>query len=408
MKLNSFGINILFSFVAIILNFWFKTYLATNFAKIDLGIYFTLIDIISMFMIVFVGARSSMVVHFAKTGDDTLILNIFRIGLLIAFVISSLFLVLFFDKLFEFEISNWILVLFVFSQAIYIYFFNQLGMRKLYNLTNAITIIEPISIIAIFFVVKFFVGLSFFQLMISTIFDMFFLAFIMKVFNHSKEPPFDLQSVKSQNSQLFIKNSLFASFEFLVGMLSVYLAVFFFAKYYDADELADFQVVVKTIYFYFLSLFAFPIFKFIFPEISSMVANNDSEGLKQSMRKMFIYTLLVSFICMVLIFTFSDFIIQNYFGLNYQNSTILLKTTSLVFTFVLLNSYFTSLLKAFGKFKETLFIRIFGLISFVLFFYLGKFFSNDSLVVIISFVLSHIVIFLSFLKTIPNQKFSTS
>lgn len=403
MPLNNFFVNILFSFFAIILNFWFKTYLATNFSKIDLGVYFTLIDIISMFMIVFVGARSSMVVHFAKTGNDALILNLFRIGLFIAFCISSVFLMIFFDDIFDFEISNWLLVLFVFSQAIYIYFFNQLGMRKLYKLTNAITIIEPISIIVIFFALKFFYGLSFSQLMLSTIFDMFVLAFIMKFFSGAKEPEWQFQNIFDDHAKQFTRNSLLASFEFLVGMLSVYLAVLFFAKYYGADALADFQVVVKTIYFYFLTLFAFPIFKFVFPEISSMVAKEDFDQIKKSTTKMVAYTAIVSLCCMGLIYYFSDYIIQTYFGANYQNSAILLKITSLAFAFVLLNSYFTSLLKAFGKFKETLFVRIFGLVSFVCIFYISRFFIHDSSAVIISFVLSHFVIFLSFLMMTPNQ-----
>lgn len=393
MKLNNFFVNIAFSFVAIAINFWFKSYLAQSFQKIELGIYYTLIDIISMFMIVFVGARASMVVEFAKTKNDFLILNAFRIGLFITFCVASIFLVLFYDRFFEVTLNPILVVLFVLSQAFYIYFFNQLGMRKLYKLTNFITIFEPISIIFAFFILKFFIGLSFAQLIISTIFDMIILAFVMKVASNASEPKFDIQILKDPEAKLFIKNSLLASLEFFVGMLSIYFAVFFFAKYFDAEKLADFQVIIKTIYFYFLTIFVFPIFKFVFPEVSSFVAKKEFEAVKKITNQIFVYSFAVTFLGVSLIYFYGDFMILEFFGAAYLGASWLLKITSIAFLFVLLGGYFTSTLKSFGFFKQTLTTRIAGLLSFVACFYLLNFINSNPANVIYAFIVGHFVIF---------------
>lgn len=393
MKLNNFFANILFSFIAIIINFWFKSYLAQTFGKIELGIYYTLIDIISIFMIIFVGARASMVVEFAKTKNDLLILNAFRVGLFIAFCIASIFLILFYGKIFDMTLSPVLIVLFVLSQAFYIYFFNQLGMRKLYNLTNFITIFEPISIISSFFIIKYLMGISFEQLIISTIFDMLILALIMKLANNSTEPMLNLSVLKQDEAKTFIKNSLLASLEFFAGMLSVYFAVLFFAKYFSTDKLADFQVIIKTIYFYFLTIFVFPIFKFIFPEVTSFVAKKDFNAVQNITKQIFIYSFFVAIFSIILIYLYGDLMILEFFGSNYLGASSLLKITSISFLFVILGGYFTSTLKSFGLFKKTLLIRLTGLISFVVSFYILNFIHSSPANVIYAFVFGHFIIF---------------
>ena len=393
MKLNNFFTNILFSFIAIIINFWFKSYLAQTFGKIELGIYYTLIDIISIFMIIFVGARASMVVEFAKTKNDLLILNAFRVGLFIAFCIASTFLILFYGKIFDMTLSPILIVLFVLSQAFYIYFFNQLGMRKLYTLTNFITIFEPISIISSFFIIKYLIGISFEQLIISTIFDMIVLALIMKLANNSAEPMINLNVLKQDEAKIFIKNSLLASLEFFVGMLSVYFAVLFFAKYFSTDKLADFQVIIKTIYFYFLTIFVFPIFKFIFPEVTSFVAKKDFNAVRKITNQIFIYSFFVAIVSIILIYLYGDLMILEFFGSNYLGASSLLKITTISFLFVILGGYFTSTLKSFGLFKQTLIIRLIGLTSFVVSFYILNFINFNPANVIYAFVFGHFIIF---------------
>lgn len=388
---NNFFINIIFSFFAIVLNFWFKSYLAFEFAKVELGIYYTLIDIVSIFMIIFVGARSSMVVHFAKTNNETMILNLFKIALGIVFIIASLFLVMFYEKIFDSSINKIFLVMFVLAQAIYIFFFNQLSMYKLYKLTNIVTLIEPITLIGVFFILKVMIGLSFEQLLLSTIFDMFILALIMKIGKNKNEPPFALVTLDNSSKQ-FINNSLLASFEFFVGMLSVYLAVLFFAKYFGVEHLADFQVVVKPIYFYFLTLFVFPIFKFVFPEVSQMASQKNYTQIKAITTKITIYAFVVSIVSMALLIFFGKNLVLYFFGEAYINSVFMLQITAIVFSFVIFTGYFTSVLKAFGKFKETLFIRIFGLIVFGIVFYSTNLFINNPITIIFAFICGHIAI----------------
>ncbi len=70
--------SLIFTSIAIIINFTFKTLAAKLITKEELGLFFTTIDIFSFTLLILVGFRSSMVVCFAKTKDDINIINIFR------------------------------------------------------------------------------------------------------------------------------------------------------------------------------------------------------------------------------------------------------------------------------------------------------------------------------------------
>ncbi len=61
----------------------FKIWLAQWVAKSDLALYHTVVDIISMSLILLSGFRTSMVVSFSQTKNDRDITNIFRYTLII-------------------------------------------------------------------------------------------------------------------------------------------------------------------------------------------------------------------------------------------------------------------------------------------------------------------------------------
>jgi len=186
--------------------------------------------------------------------------------------------------------------------------------------------------------------------------------------------------------------------EFALGMLSIYISVIFFTKYFTLSDLADFQVVVKSIYFYFLILFVFPIFKFVFPELSKLISQNDIDEIKKLQKWIFRYSIIVTIISAFLTFGFAFFGIEYLFGKEYVNSSQMLIPLVLVFFFVLQNGFLTSLLKGYNGFKTTFIIRFIGIVVFVLSFYILQSFESNPINVIYAFLMGHLITY-ALLKT---------
>jgi O-antigen/teichoic acid export membrane protein len=395
MKKN-FLSNIALTLIAIILNFSFKIYLANLISKNDLGIYYTMIDIISLFLIVFIGSRSSMVVYYNQTKDDTTILNLFRYSIF-AVTIFSLAVILPFAKDFlNISIPYLFFALLLISQAIYTYFYNQLGVYRMYKETNTITLLEAILIIGLFFVLNSFFD-YFESLIVATTLNFVILSLYILWKKPYKEPKISKIELNLQTRE-FISNSFVASLEFALGMLSVYISVIFFTKYFTLSDLADFQVVVKSIYFYFLILFVFPIFKFVFPELSNLISKNEINEIQKLQEWIWKYSLIVTALSACLTFIFAFFGIEHLFGKEYLNSSQMLIPLVLVFFFVLQNGFLTSLIKGFNGFKTTFTIRFIGIVVFIMSFYVLQLFESNPINVIYAFLIGHLITY-ALLKT---------
>ncbi|MDY0321303.1 MAG: hypothetical protein RBR23_06155 [Arcobacteraceae bacterium] len=395
MKKN-FLSNIAITVIAIILNFSFKIYLANLISKEDLGIYYTMIDIISLFLIVFIGSRSSMVVYYNQTKDDATILNLFRYSILAVTIFSLVVIVPLAKDFLGISIPYMFFALLLVSQAFYTYFYNQLGVYRMYQETNIITLLEAILIIGLFFVLKPFFD-YFESLIVATALNFLILSFYIFYKKPYKEPLLAKVEINTQTRE-FIGNSFVASLEFALGMLSIYISVIFFTKYFTLSDLADFQVVVKSIYFYFLILFVFPIFKFVFPELSKLISQNDIDEIKKLQKWIFRYSIIVTIISAFLTFGFAFFGIEYLFGKEYVNSSQMLIPLVLVFFFVLQNGFLTSLIKGYNGFKTTFIIRFIGIVVFVLSFYILQSFESNPINVIYAFLMGHLITY-ALLKT---------
>ncbi|QOG12661.1 hypothetical protein [Arcobacter sp. FWKO B] len=389
MKKN-FLSSILLTLIAITLNFTFKIYLANIIEKVSLGLYFTMIDIISLFLLVFIGSRSSMVVYFNQTGDDKTILNLFRYSLFGVTIISLIFIVPFAKDFLKIDIPYIYFALLLVAQAIFTYFYNQLGIYRLYKQTNMITIFEAIFLIVLFFVFNTFIS-HFESLIMATIFNFLVLSIYILHQKGVNEPRLSKIQINSQTKE-FINNSLIASAEFALGMMSIYIAVIFFSKYFTLSDLADFQVVVKSIYFYFLLLFVFPIFKFIFPELSKNFSEQNYDEIRNLRQWVFKYSIIVSIVSAFITILFAIYGIETLFGTQYENSSSLLLPLIFVFFFVIQNGFLSSLLKSQNGFKVTFTIRFIGIVVFLISFYILQIIlSHQAVNVIYAFLIGHLI-----------------
>lgn len=396
--------SIIFSLVNISLNFGFKIYLAKIISKEDLAIYFTAIDIFSLALLILVGFRSSMVVSYSKTKDDLKILNLFRYFLIATMLLSWAFIIPYIKHKVGVDINYWYLVSLILAMGTYTYLTNQLAMYRLYKNINQIIFLEPIFVISWFAIAYYLAHTNDIKsLFISGIMSSISLSIYIyiKKRNSIKEPTFSLVPLNPQMKS-FLKNSIISTIEFASGMFILYLAVIFIIKYFSHNELGDFQVVVKPIFMYLITLFVFPIFRFILPELSFLVAKKDILKILQIKKWIYIFSGFVSFIFVVVSLNYSKEIIATLFPQQYQHSYLMLTHLSFFFIFIMLNAYQIAFIKASGEFFKALLIRVSGVAGFLIAFFTIRYFSDNIISIIIALASSYTVMF-AFSFIVENQ-----
>lgn len=404
--INAVLTNSLLSAFAIALNLWLKSYLAGIVDKEELALFYTAIDLTSLFLLFFMGTRSAMVVSYSKTKDDKEILNIVRFAILTVVTISIFIAFPILDYYITLPLPAYIMSLLLIAFSINIYQINQLGMYRLYKAMNQLTIYEPLLTIIIF--LSFFILLSFEPLdalIISTISTYLVISFYILHLKKDNHPePKVSKVIFSKDIKRFIKNAFLSSLEFILGMAAPYMAILFLITYFTLQDLGDFQVVVKSFYFYFLTLFVFPIFKFALPELSKLLANKEYEEINKIEKWIWGYSSLIAVVLFILTSTFGTKVVFSLFGENYFGAIQMLEIMSLSLLFVLLGAFYSSLLKSLNKFFYSMSIRGLGIITFfITFFTMKNGYGVDS--ILYGFVASHIVTGILF-TIIARQKLS--
>jgi len=387
---------ILVSLFSVALGLGLKIYLATVISKSDLALYYTAIDIFSFSLLILIGFRSSMVVTYNKIKEDNGILNIFRYFILGAMLISWGVVLPYVKHHFNLNIDYWYLVATILSMSLYLYLSNQLAMYRLYAIMNRTSFLEPLLSIVFFAVVFYLSGIKGIQaLFIMSIMASVSLSLYIYFHkrNSSKEPVIK-RVILDQEMRAFIKKSLVSTLEFSSGMILIYLSVFFFNHYYSLDEVGDFQVVTKPILIYMITLFVFPVFRFLLPELSKLSYQKDINAIKKLKSWFYRFTIIVSVVFAVFINFFGDTLIELVFPTQYAGAYLYLSHLSFFFVFIMLNAYQVAFIKANGNFNMALYIRLSGLLFFIIAFYLTKFNSQSSIAVIFGLDIAYFGMFI--------------
>lgn len=387
---------ILIALFSVVLGFGIKVYLATVIDKESLALYYTAIDIFSFSLLILIGFRSSMVVSYSKIKEDGGIVNIFRYFILIAMLLSWGFVIPYVKHKLGVHIDYWYLVATIFSMSLYLYLSNQLAMYRLYGVMNHSSFIEPLLSIT-WFLIAFYLAevkgiQALFIMSIMASFSLSLYIFIMKS-KTSKEPVIKRVILDSEMRQ-FIKKSLISTLEFSSGMMLIYMAVFFFNHYYSLEDLGDFQVVTKPILMYMITLFVFPVFRFLLPELSRLFYQKNVEEILQLKSWFYRFTITVSFIFVILFYFFGQKIVTLIFPSTYAGAYLYLSHLSFFFIFIMLNAYQVAFIKASGAFGLALLIRLSGIGFFLLFFYSTRYFSPSSIAVVFGLAMAYLGMFL--------------
>jgi O-antigen/teichoic acid export membrane protein len=394
---KAFYSGIAVTLIGIGLNFSFKILASHLIAKSTLTLYFTAIDIFTLTLLVLVGFRSSMVVAFSQLKNATMIINIFRIFLLLSVLLSWGFVIPFLKHKMGVDIHYWYLVATVLGISAVLYFSNILAMYRLYNIMNIITVLEPALVLFWFASAYYIFDLNGVRpLFIATIMSSFMVSFYIFYAQKRNYPTVSLkQPVFDEEALKFIKNSVISTIEFGSGIVLLYMVVFLMMHYFSVNELGDFQVVTKPIFSYMVMLFVFPIFRFVLPELSKLISEKNIEEVLKLKKWILKYAFVVSGSFIVVSLLFSTEILGYLFPPEYANASLMIKHLSFFFIFLIINSYQVAFIKASGAFLPALLIRLSGIAALLAVFYLiYNFYSQNVISVIIALVSSYIIMFL--------------
>lgn len=386
--------------LSIALGYGFKIALASFVAKDSLAVYHTVVDVISLSLILMTGFRTSMVVSYARTQNDKDIINLFRYSLIVMVLLTWGLVLPYIKHKLNMDVAYWQLVGIILSMGLKVYFTNQLAMYRLYDISNRIIWLDPISQILLFSIGYLLLDMPpLSALFHSLILGNLVLAAYMFISRRQQISTHPLESVSlSADLKSFMQKSVTASLETGASIMMIYLMVLLTIRYFSVDELGDFQVVVRPVITYITLLFVFPIYRFILPELSKYIREANYAAIRDIKRTLYRFTALVSVLFFLLMLGFADTLVACLYPADYQGSAIVLTHFASFFGLMMLNAYQLAFIKAHDCFNQSLFIRISGLIAMVLAFFLLREYSNNVVSVILALGAGYLVMFLLSLR----------
>ncbi|WP_394147339.1 hypothetical protein [Shewanella atlantica] len=381
---------------SITIGFGFKIWLAQWVDKADLALYHTVVDIVSLSLILMTGFRSSMVVSYSQTQNDRDITNIFRYSLIAMVLFTWGGVLPYIKHRLHIDVEYFHLVGIILGMGLKVYFTNQIAMYRIYSISNRVTWMEPLSQVVIFLCCYYLLRQSaiaslFYSLMLSSV----AMAGFMFINRRKQVATTPLASVNlDSNLRSFVKKSFTASLEAGASILMIYMTVLMTIGHFSIDELGDFQVVVRPIIAYLTLLFVFPIYRFVFPELAVCVRQEDHEQIKQI--KLWVYKLAISIsACFFTLMLFYSHEIVNWvFPAQYTKAAPVLMHFSMFFVFMMLNAYQLAFIKAHGLFTQSLLIRLSGILALIGSYYIYSRITDNVVAVILSLGSGYLLMFI--------------
>lgn len=400
---RSLLLSIPITLVAIAFSLGFRIYIAHNVDHATQAYYYTAVDLASLMAVVFIGFRSSMTVAYQNGSDAQTITLLFGAILAFTTIFSALFLSypihLFVDKQVSYGYISTLFIVF----GLYIYYTNRLAMFRLYKAINNVSLLEAPLLFVYFLMFSYFEIEPLEALIFSVIAQNITVALFVKTTNLKtlKEPK--LQKIElNQPTREYLKNSALSSVEFVFGIVFIYIGIFCAKAFFGLYELALYQVVVKPIFMYAVMLFVFPIVKFVFPELSLLVSGQDREEIGKIRSWVRNYAIVCTLGSLLGIFLANKDGIGAIFGEELSGGYTLILILLPALYFAIMNAFYISLLKAHGRFMDSLLIRASSLLFFALIFGILQSFTQNFANVVIAIALSYLCINILSIRVLRN------
>ena len=270
-------------------------------------------------------------------------------------------------------------------------------MYRLYDIANKTTWLEPLVQILLFLTCYYaFKQTAIASLFYSLILSNFVVAAFMFIQRRKQIATTPLAPVQlDPDMRNFVKKSVMSSLEVGASILMVYMTVLLTIGYFTVDELGDFQVVVRPMLAYFTMLFVFPVYRYILPELAQCIRSNQHHQVAMIRSWFFKLSLAISGSFFISLLLFSDDLVGFVFPAAYANAAPILLHFAIFFIFMMLNAFQIAYIKAHGHFLQSLSIRLLGVVTLVLMFYILRAFTDNVVAVILAFGFGYLIMFIA-------------
>ncbi len=381
---------------SISMGFGFKIWLAQWVAKSDLALYHSVVDVISLSLILMTGFRSSMVVSFSQTNNDRDIINIFRFCLLAVVLLTWGVVIPYIKHTLNIDVSYLQLVGVIVGMGFKVYFTNLVAMYRLYDISNKVTWLDPVSNVLMFLLCHYFLGFdALSSLLYGLALSSFSIAVYMFIQRKKAVSTKPIAAVQFDPALIsYVKKSFTASLEAGASILMIYITVLLTITHFSVDELGDFQVVVRPVFTYMTMLFVFPIYKFVLPELAVNIRQGNQQQVRNIRRWVFKLSFIVASCFFVIVFLWGEALISWVFPREYSGALPVLLHFSMFFVFMMLNAYQLAFIKAHGRFNLSLIIRCMGIVTLVVAYYVLAQMSDNVVAIITALCSGYVVMFL--------------
>ncbi|MEO1927632.1 MAG: hypothetical protein ABGX26_02975 [Nautiliaceae bacterium] len=340
------------------LNFLFKIFLSYKFSKEDLGVFYTFIDLISVGIMFFGGFKDSLIKAFDEMDYK---------GVIYWYVLGfwGLFGLVFLGEIFYFYVSGieYSIIYFVlfFVLNAFMVFFSYLNAAfKVYKVMLFEGLVMSLGVISGYFIFNnFFSGIK--VLFFSFLFSYLARISFILLFSNIK---LNIKKVEFNKVKQFFKNTILSSLMYFFSGLFISVASLIILKVFnDKDFLAEYQVVIRSLFFSLVAIFVFPINTFTFPEISKLISNKKFDEVRRIESK-FLKYLVVFLIIILFSMFFTKYIISFVFPKEYKEAYIYVNVMLPFLPFIAYTTFALNILKGFNRFELSLYVRIIGSLSF--------------------------------------------
>jgi len=392
-----------------VVNFIFKIYLTKHFSQLNLVAYYTALDMFSLITRVFIGYKDALITLYYKSGQQEKILKLFStlfgyVISFVSFVIIPIGVIYYLEpKIDNVQIEWWMLSLLFILMNVVSYFGYIFLLKKEYSIVSLYDVLKSVLIIVFIMLLYHIFGLSptYQTLLLGTILAYFgVLAYFIIQSNHSLKNisfidlfGYKLPNFKDNTKREFIVLSLMASGNYFVYGLLLLIPVFVMLHFDKLENLANYQVVARSIYFSLVAVFSFPLGRFMLPEFSKLIADREFDKLYK-VRKKLVYILIFFGVLVVAgCWILSEVVIGYLFPLEYKDSYKILNILIVALPFVMYTNFSRSVIKSVGEYKLSLFIYLSGIVLFFIS-YIELYMFDIAFASIFAFVFAMIEIFL--------------
>lgn len=371
------------------LNFIFKIFLAYKISKVEIGLFYTFMDMVAIGIMVFSGFKDSLIRAFDRANFEVVV-SWYFLSFWSLFLIVLIGEILYFTHN-DFPYSVMILLLLLFFNALMIFLSYLNAAYKNYKIMLFENLVATIGLLCIFFLSSLFI--SNIYALVAAFIGSFLSKILFIYFNLPQKITFRWHRFNEDVKKFLRDTALSSSMYFFSGIFISASGLMILKLFGDKIILAEYQVVVRSIFFSLVAIFVFPLNTFTFPQISKLVSSGMFEEITR-IEKILQKYLLLFFIVLLIGTFFTKYAITLVFPAEYSQSYVMLNTLLPLLPLLAYTTFAINIVKSFDRFDLALVIRFTGALLFFISIYIFYFLGYSAKSIVWSLDISFIAMFL--------------